>query len=119
MVFVWWCLAVALNVVSAVLLMCEVAILRAANPTARLPWIGAAANTPFSVRLLTFLAVVPMGLASSSVVEALNRRHAYDALWELPFLLVIMVVSVAAHAQHNRRVQRARSAPQPGPLTGH
>jgi hypothetical protein len=118
-VFVWWCLAVALNVLSAVLLMCEVAMLRAANPTARLPWIGAATSTPSSVRLLTFLAVVPMGLASSCVFEALNRQHAYETLWELPFLLVVIVVSIVSQSQHNRRVERGQSAPQPGPLTGH
>jgi hypothetical protein len=107
MVFAWWCTACSLNVLGALLLRREVAILSAANPTARLPWIGWPTNRPRSSAVLLFLGTLAAILAVNCVSEALNRRHIYDVLWELPFALVITVVAVVPQARHNHRVRRA------------
>jgi hypothetical protein len=105
--FVWWCLAGALNVLSAVLFQRVVAMLSAANPNARLPWIGLPANRPGRAIALQYLAIVIGIFAMYCVVAALNRRHPYDAFWDLPFALLIVVATVVPQARHNRRVQRA------------
>jgi len=105
--FVWWCAAGALTVISAALYRRQIAILIAANPAARLPWIGWPANMPRSARVLGFFAVVPSILAVDCVFDALGRRHLWDVLWGLPLLLIVLVVIAVPQAQHNRRVRSA------------
>ena len=107
MTFVWWCAAGALTVISAVLYRREVAILSAANPAARLPWIGWPTNTPRSAKVLGFFALLPLIFAMNCVFDALGRRHLYDVLWGLPIMLIVLVVIAVPQAQHNRRVRRA------------
>jgi hypothetical protein len=101
MAFAWWCAAGALSVLSAVLLRHEVAILSAANPNARLPWIGWPANRPRSAAVLLFSGTLATILAMNCVVEALNRRHLYDVLLDLPFLLLVAVVQVVPQVRHS------------------
>ena len=79
-IIVWWGAACGLTVISAALYRYEIAILSAANPATRLPWIGWPANTPRSARLLGFFAVLPLIIVADCVVEALGRRQPYDAL---------------------------------------
>ncbi len=107
MTFVWWCGASALNALGAVLLRREVAILSAANPTARLPWIGWPASRPRSAGVLLFLATMTNILAMNCVVEALNRRHLYNVLWDLPFFVVVTVVAAVPQVRHKRRDRHA------------
>lgn len=107
MTFVWWSAAGALAVISAALYRREIAILSAANPMARLPWIGWPANTPRSAKVLGFFATLPMVLTVNCVFDALGRRHLYDVLWSLPFGLIVLVVIAVPQAQHNRRVRSA------------
>ncbi|HEX6448802.1 MAG TPA: hypothetical protein VF060_05010 [Trebonia sp.] len=108
MTFVWWCAVGALTLISAALCRRQIAILSAANPAARLPWIGWPANTPRSAKVLGFFATLPSFLAVDCVFEALGRRHLYDFLWGvLPGLIVMVVVVAVPQAQHNRRVRSA------------
>ena len=107
MTFVWWCAAGALTVISAALYRREVAILSAANPAARLPWIGWPANTPQSAKVLFFSGLLAFILALDCVVYAV-AGHPYDFLWGLlPLALIVLVVTVIPQARHNRRVRRA------------
>jgi hypothetical protein len=105
--FAWWCAAGVLTVISAALYRREVAILSAANPAARLPWIGWPASTPRSAKVLGFFATVPSILAMDCVFEGLGRRHLYDFLWDLPLMLIVLVVIAVPQARHNRRVRSA------------
>jgi len=106
MTFVWWCAAGVLTFISAVLYSREIAILSAANPATRLPWIGWPANTPRSAKVLGFFAVLPLILAVDCVFDGLGRRHLYDYLWSLPLVRIVPVVMAVQQAQHNRRVRR-------------
>jgi hypothetical protein len=104
--FVWWCAAGALTVVSAALYGGQVAILSAANPAARLPWIGWPANTPRSAKVLFFFAMLASILAMECVVNTV-AGHLYAFLWGLlPFGLAFLVAAVP-QARHNRRVRSA------------
>jgi hypothetical protein len=103
----WWCAAGALTIVSVALYGGQIAILIAANPAARLPWIGRPANSPRSAKILGFFALLPAIIAMDSVSDALGRRHLYDFLWGVPLALVGPVVMAVAQAQHNRRVRSA------------
>ena len=105
MTFAWWCAAGALTVLSAALHRREIAILSAANPAARLPWIGRPASTPRSAKMLGFFGLLASGLAVVCVFDALGR-HPNDILWGLPLLLPVLVMAVP-QAQHNRRVRSA------------
>jgi hypothetical protein len=51
----WWCLAVMLNVLAAVLAARMVVVLGAANPSSPLAWIGRAATVPGRVVVLQML----------------------------------------------------------------
>jgi hypothetical protein len=102
--FAWWFAAGGLCLVSAVLFMCEVVILSAANPAARLPWIGWPANVPWRAKTLLLFAILPDILAMDFVTEALGRRHLFDVLWALPFALVVPVAGAVFQARHNRHV---------------
>ena len=102
----WWCLAVALNLLGVVLLVRAVAVLGAANPSSPLPWLSRAAAVPATVVVLQILAFAAASLAMTCVTEALGRRHLYDALLDLPFVVVGVVVAMAVQFQHNRRVRR-------------
>ena len=102
----WWCLAVALNFLGVVLLARAVAVLGAANPSSPLPWVGRAAARPAKAVVLQILAFTAASLAMTSVTEALGRRHLYDALLDLPFVVVGVVVAMAVQFQHNRQVRR-------------
>jgi hypothetical protein len=104
---VWWCSAGVLTVISAALYGAEVAILSAANPAARLPWVGRPANTPRSAEVLGFFALLSSIFAMNCVFDALGRRHLYDILWGVPLGLVGLVVMAVAQARHNRRVRSA------------
>ena len=103
----WWTCAVALNVVGAALLGRAVAVLGAANPSSPLPWTRRAATVPGTVVALHVAALGSASLAMTCVTEALGRRHLYDALWDLPFVVAGAVVALAVQVLHNRRVRRA------------
>jgi len=105
--FAWWCAAGALTVISAAMCRREIAILSAANPAARLPWIGRPANRPRSAKVLQFFALPPLIIAGDCVDFALGRRHLYDALWVLPLGLIVLVAMAVPQAEHNRRVRSA------------
>lgn len=106
--FGWWCAAGALAVISAALFRRQVAILSAANPAARLPWVGWPPNKPRSARVLGFFAVLPSVLAADCCFNAVGRRHLYDALWGLVLWMIVLAVVVAVpQAKHNRRVRSA------------
>jgi hypothetical protein len=81
------------------------AILSAANPARRLPWIGWPASAPRSAKVLQFFAVLSLVFAVDCVADALGERHLYDVLWGLPLALIVIVVVAVAQAQHNRRVR--------------
>ena len=105
MTLVSWCAAGALAVISGALCRREVAKLSAANPAARLPWSGWPANTPRSAKRLQFFVPLPAILAIECVEFPLGRRP----LYELPLgialvLIVVVVMAVVPHAQHNRRI---------------
>jgi len=104
---VWWCAAGALTVLSAALFKREIAILAAANPAGRLPWIGWPVNTPRSARALGCFAVLAEVFAVNCVLEAQGRHHLYDFLWVLPQGLVVAAAAAVSQARHNRRVGRA------------
>jgi hypothetical protein len=102
----WWCAAGALTFISAALFRREMAILIAANPAARLPWIGWPANAPRSAKVLQFFALLPAILAVNCVFYALGRRHLYGVLWGgLPLMLIVLVVIAVPQAQHDRRIR--------------
>jgi hypothetical protein len=104
--FAWWCAAAALAVIGAALYRRVVAILSAANPAARLPWIGRPANMPRSATVLGFIALLPTGVAWICVPEALGQRHLYDFSLGPPLvIIVVFVIAGIPQAQHNRRVQ--------------
>ena len=98
--FVWWCVAGALPVISAALFRREMAILSAANPAARLPWIGWPPNTPRSAKVLQFFAVLALVLEVDCVFYALGQRHLYAVLWCLPFALSVLAVITVLQAKH-------------------
>jgi hypothetical protein len=102
-----WCAAGALTVVSAALFRRQIAVLSAANPAARLPWIGWPAKIPGSARALGGFATLLAIFSVDCVFEALGRRHLYDILWGLPLALFALAMAVVRQAQHNRRVRRA------------
>ena len=104
---VWWCAAGALTVISAALYIRQVAILSAANPAARLPWIGRPANIPRSAKVLGGCAALTSVLAVNCVFHALGRRPLYDVLWGLPLVLIVLAVMAVPQARHNRHVRRA------------
>ena len=104
-VALWWCFAVALNLLGAVLLTRAVSVLGAANPSALLPWVGRAATVPGTVLALQILALGSASLAMTCVTEALGRKHLYDALWDLPFLAAGLGAALAVQVRHNRRVR--------------
>jgi hypothetical protein len=108
---VWWYAAGALTVISAGLFRHHAATLSAANPAARLPWIGWPANRPRGAKVLAFFAVLSLILAGDCVtLEARLEQHLYDFLWCLPIALIVVVVAGAPQAQHNRRVRNMRSS---------
>jgi hypothetical protein len=107
--FVWWCAAGVLTVISAALYRREMAILSAANPAARLPWIRRPANTPRSAKVLQFFAVLFLILVVDCVFNALGRRHLYDVLCGLPLVLIVLVMIAVLQAQHNRHVRNVWS----------
>lgn len=105
--FVWWCAAGALIVVGAALSGCQVAIVSAANPAARLRWIGRPANKPRSAKVLEFFAALSGVLAERCLFGALGRPHLYNVvLWSLLFALIVGVTAAVSQARHNRRVRR-------------
>jgi hypothetical protein len=107
----WWCVAGGLTVISAGLFRHQVAMLSAANPAARLPWIGWPANKPRRAKVLGFFAAMSSYAALNCVVRgALGGRHLYDLLWALPLLLIVTVVMAVPQVQHNRRVRSASSS---------
>src|SRR5580698_3082777 len=82
--FVLWCAAGVLTVIGAALYIRLVAILSAANPAVRLPWIGRPANTPRGAKVLGFFAVLPTIPAGECVLYALDwLQHSYYILWAL------------------------------------
>lgn len=108
MSIVWWCAAGGLTVISAGLYGHMMAILSAANPATRLPWIRRPANRPRRAKVLAFWAGVPSYAALQCVLRgALGGRHLYDLLWTLPLLLIIAVAIAVPQVQHNRRVRSA------------
>ncbi|HTJ33565.1 MAG TPA: hypothetical protein VL738_10080 [Dactylosporangium sp.] len=109
---VWWYLAGTMYVISTMLLLLVAARLATANPSARLPWFGRPPNKPRGIEWLQMLAKGSLTLGAYNVAEGFWRRgdggDAYDALWGLPFAVVVIVVGVAIpYARHNRRVRRA------------
>jgi hypothetical protein len=104
-VALWWCFAIALNFLGAVLLTRAIAVLGAANPSSLLPWVGRAATVPGTVLALQILALGSASLAMTCVTEALGRKHLYDALWDLPFLAAGLGAALAVQVRHNRRVR--------------
>ena len=111
MTIVWWCVAGGLTVISAGLYRHLGAMMSAANPAARLPWIGRPANRPQGAKLLAFFAVMSSNTALDCVyLGALGGRHLYGLLLDLPFLLIVAVVIVVPQVQHNRRVRSASSS---------
>lgn len=104
MTFTLWCAAGALTIISAALYRRQMAILSAANPAVRLPWIGRPVNNPGSAKTLGVFALVPSIAAMQCVYHALGARHLYDILWSLPLLLSVLVAIAVPMAQHNRAV---------------
>jgi len=102
----WWFLGGALNLLAGALFAGSVAILAAANPSERLPWLGWPSSRPASAVALLALATLSNVIAMSFVTEALGRRHLYDVLWDMPIIVALSVGGIARQAQHNRRVQR-------------
>ena len=103
--FVWWSAAGVLTVISAALYRRVMAILSAANPAARLPWIRRPANTPRSAKVLQFFAVLSLALVMDCVFNALGQRHLYDVLGGLPLDLIVLVMITVLQTQHNRHVR--------------
>ena len=108
---VWWCAAGGLTVISAGLFRHQVAMLSAANPAARLPWIGWPANRPRHAKVLGVFAAMSSYAAFGCVARgALGARHLYDLLWGLPILLIVTIAAGVLQVQHNRRVRSASSS---------
>jgi hypothetical protein len=105
--FAWWCAAAALTVVSAALFRYEIARLVAANPAARLQWLGWPAKVPRGTKALGIFSTLAGVIAMNCVFDALGRRHQYDILWGLPLVLFVVVMGVVPQVQHNRRLRRA------------
>lgn len=107
MVLIWWCVAGALYAVGAALFRRGLVMLAAANPRAPVPWIGWPDGFPRGARVLVIGGTGSSVLAMNCVLSALGRHHLYDVRWNLPFILVVLVVALAPQIEHNRRVRRA------------
>jgi hypothetical protein len=107
----WWYLAGALFIISTVVWRRTSALLSAANPSARLPWVGWPPNRPSGIKRWQFLGCYTGALAVSFAADAAHDRshpHLYDVLWGIPVAIGILVVGMAIpYQRHNRRVRRA------------
>ncbi len=101
----WWCLAGAPTVLGGLLLLRAVTMLSAANEGVRLPWVAGRAGQARIVAL-EVLAGVSTSLGMNFGAEALGRRHLYDVLWDVPFIVVFLVIAFSLQIQHNRHVRR-------------
>jgi len=103
-----WCAAGGLAAIGLALFYRQTAMLAAANPAARLPWLGRPPRTPSSSRRLGALATFLSSLAMDCAFHALGQRHLYYLLWiGLPLMLLALAVIMVPQARHNRRVGSA------------
>jgi hypothetical protein len=103
-----WYVAGAMFIISTALLRLVAARLAAANPSERLPWIGTPPNKPRGILPLQFVATFSLVLGVRFVATGFQDRGIYDALWGVPFAVIVFLVGLAVpFRRHNRRVRHA------------
>jgi hypothetical protein len=105
----WWYAAGAMFVISAALYFLAATRLAAANPSARLPFLGFPPNRSRAVKLLQFLACFALCIGLQSVIRVLGWSTSIGTfmLWLALYGGGVALIGLAPFVLHNRRVRRA------------